>query len=262
MGSIPSESTFCRAFEELSSSGVLDEALEARVRSHLGHEVIHHVSHDSTAIPAREKTPPKPKPEPKPKGERGGRRPKSPPPPPTVQELQENRTWKVSVDELSKACDYGVKRGPKGFPIHWRGYKGHASVGDNGIPLGFFMTAASVSDTSAAIPSMKMVAERVGQVFYNLFDKAYQGEPVRRTAQALGQVVIVPPKNMKSEKVPPQLLPDRAKRFENRTVVERFMSDLKENHGGNFIYVRGCTKVHTHLMFGVLSIFALRVIQI
>ena len=124
--------------------------------------------------------------------------------------------------------------------------------------MGFFLTSASVSDTLAAIPSMKMVAERVGQVFYNLFDKAYQGEPVRRVGGALGQVVIVPPKNMKREKVPPQLTPDRARRFQKRTAVERFMSDLKENHGGNFVFVRGHSKVHTHLMFGVLCIFALR----
>jgi len=57
-------------------------------------------------------------------------------------------------------------------------------------------------------------------------------------------------------------MPDRAKRFENRTAVERFASDLKENHGGHFIFVRGGRKVHTHLMFGVLSIFALRILQI
>lgn len=261
-GRVPSEATFSRALETFSASGVLDKNLECRVRALLGTEVFHHVSHDSTAVPGREKTPRKPKPAPQPKVGRGGRRTKGQRPPPTVQELQENRSWQESHAALPTACDYGVKIGPKGYPIHWRGYKGHAGVGDGGIPLAFFTTSASMSDALAAIPSMKMVTDRVGQVFYNLFDRAYQGEPIRRTATALDQVVIVQPKRTKKDQPAPHLTPDRAKRFENRTVVERFFSDLKENHGGNFIFVRGAPKVHTHLMFGVLAIFGLQMLRL
>ena len=54
--------------------------------------------------------------------------------------------------------------------------------------------------------------------------------------------------------------PDRARRYNNRTTAERFNSDLKDNHGGSMVRVRGNKKVHAHLMFGVLVIFAKGVI--
>ncbi|MGV3615749.1 MAG: transposase [Fimbriimonas sp.] len=262
LGAPPSEATLCRLFAELAGSGLWDEALERAVKTHLGEATFHHVSHDSTAVPGRERTPRKPK-VPKPKGPgRGGKRVKGATPPPTPQEVQEGLNWRECLAGISPACDYGVKVGPKGYPVYWRGYKGHASVGDGGIPLAFFTSSASTSDTVAAIPLMRMVAERVGCVFYNLLDKAYQGEAIRRVAGSLGQVAIVPPKRAKRDEPAPTLTPDRAKRFENRTAVERFYSDLKENHGGNFVFVRGKTKVHAHLMGGVLAIFGLRVLGI
>lgn len=261
-GRIPSRSTFSRAFEELVRAGCLDKVHAAAVKIHLGQDVIHHASHDSSAIPGRERTPAKPKAAPKEKPGRGGRRIKGQRPPSTVQELQENRSWQDSLAELPTDCDYGVKIGPKGYPIHWRGYKAHVSTGDGGVPLAFFTTSASLHDSQAAIPLMKMVTERVGQVFYNLFDRAYQGEPIVRTAESLGQVAIVAPKRTKKDQLEPQMDPARSKRFKNRTAVERLFSDLKENHGGTFIFVRGCPKVHTHLMFGVLSIFGLQILRL
>jgi hypothetical protein len=262
LGAPPSESTLCRLFADLAGSGLWDEGLERAVRSHVGEETFHHVSHDSTAILGRERTPRKPT-LPKPKGPgRGGRRVKGAVAPPTLQQVQEGLTWRECLARISKSCDYGVKIGPKGYPLHWRGYKGHASVGDGGIPLAFFTSSASTSDTLGAIPLMKMVAERVGGVFYNLLDKAYQGEAIRRVSEVLGQVTIVPPKKTKRNEPAASLTPDRTKRFENRTCVERFYSDLKENHGGNVVFVRGHAKVHAHLMSGVLAIFGLRVLGI
>ena len=262
LGRVPSESTFSRAFDEFAQSGLLDAVHATAVKTHLGSEVVHHASHDSTAIPGRERCPKKPKEPDKPKPGRGGRRVTGQKPPPTVQELQEKRGWKESLTLLPSACDYGVKIGPKGYPIHWRGYKAHVSTADDGTPLAMFTTSASVSDCTCAIPLMQMVTERVGQVFYNLFDAGYQGKPIVRVSEKLGQVPIVAPKKTKKDEPPIPLTPDRFKRFASRTTVERFNSDLKENHGGNFIFVRGPRKVHTHLMFGTLCIFALRVLRI
>ena len=257
---VPSESTFSRAFQEFCVGGLLDRVLEKAVKAHLGLEVVHHVSHDSTAIPGRERTPRKVKEPKKPGPGRGGRRTKGQKRKPTVQELQEKRSWEESVSLLPTGCDYGVKIGPKGYPVHWRGYKAHVSTGDDGIPLAFFTTSASVSDCVCAIPLMQMVAERVGQAFYNLFDAGYQGKPILRVSKSFGQVPIVAPKKTKKDAPLIPLSPDRKKRFETRTTVERFHSDLKENHGGNFIFVRGKPKVHTHLMFGVLCIYGLRIL--
>jgi hypothetical protein len=262
LGRVPSESTFSRAFAGFTKDELVDVALKTAVKTHLGSEVVHHVSHDSTAIPGRERTPMKPKRPDKPKPDRGGKRASGQSPEPTTQELQETRTWRESLDLLPIACDYGVKLGPKGFPIHWRGYKAHVSTGDGGIPLAMFTTSASVSDCTCAIPLMQMVAERVGQVFYNLFDAGYQGKPIVRVSESLEQVAIVAPKKQKKDEPKIGLSPDRFKRFASRTTVERFNSDLKENHGGNFVFVRGGAKVHTHLMFGTLCIFGLRILQI
>ncbi len=260
--SAPSESTLCRSFAELCEEGILDGVLEASVKAHLSEEVFHHVSHDSTAVPARERTPRKPKKE-KVKGPgRGGRRVKGQKAPPTPLEAQEVLSLKDCLAQIPRACDYGVKIGPKGYPLHWRGYKAHASVGDGGIPLALFTSSASMSDKMGAIPLMRMVAPRIGCVFYNLFDKAYVGAAVQRVAASLGQVAIVPPTKTKPSEPAMELTPDRAKRFAQRTSVERFFSDLKENHGGSFIFVRGQAKVHTHLMCGVLAIFGLRVLRL
>jgi hypothetical protein len=50
LGRVPRESTFSRGFAEFAASGVLDEVLEAGVRTYLGDEIIHHVSHAAAAI--------------------------------------------------------------------------------------------------------------------------------------------------------------------------------------------------------------------
>jgi hypothetical protein len=261
LGRVPSEATFSRAFQEFTKSELLDRALETAVKTHLGSVVVHHVSHDSTAMPGRERCPKKVKPN-DPKPGRGGKRVKGQKPLPKTQELQETRTWQESVKLLSTACDYGVKIGPKGYPVHWRGYKAHVSTSDGGIPLAMLTTSASVSDCTCAIPLMQMVKGRVGQVFYNLFDAGYQGKPIQRICESFDQVLIVAPKKTKKDTPIVPLSPDRLKRFATRTTVERFNSDLKENHGGNFVFVRGCAKVHTHLMFGTLCIFGLRILGI
>ncbi len=54
-GDIPSESTFSRAFEEFSRSGLGQKIHEAMVKQHAGPKLAGHVSRDSTEIDAREK---------------------------------------------------------------------------------------------------------------------------------------------------------------------------------------------------------------
>jgi hypothetical protein len=261
-GAVPSEATFCRAFAELAKSGALDEAHERAVRAHLGETAVFHASHDSTAIPGREKTPRKPK-EPKPQGPgRGGKRTKGRRPPPTVRESQEGLGWREGLALVPTACDYGVKIGSKGYPLHWRGYKAHASVADDGIPLAFFTTSASASDGNLAIPLVEATSERVGQVFYDLFDAGYQGEAIQRACRRLGHVPIVATKRTKKGEPKLPLTPDRLRRYAARSAVERFFSDLKENHGGAGVRVRGKPKVHAHLMCGALALFGLRLLRL
>jgi hypothetical protein len=255
---LPSEATFSRAFAEFARSGLTDRAHEAAARAHLGEDAFLHAALDASAIPAREALSPAPPKEPKAKG-KPGRKPGGERREPTRQERQEGQAPKAALLELPRACSVGAKVGSKGTLETWRGYKAHADVADGGIPLAFWTTSANLHDSQAAIPLLRLAASRVGGLCYRLMDKAYAGELVLRACQALGQVAIVPTKAPKGGEAVP-LDPARRERFRNRTVVERFFSDLKDHHGGRHLFVKGGEKVHAHLMMGVLAIFGLRVL--
>ncbi len=262
-GDIPHESTFSRAFTRFSQTGLLDQAHEDHVKQAFGETTVFHVSRDSTAVEARESTPPRP-----PKKEKGPRqkpgRKKGVPPRPKEQSRQERQMeipWRQSLDELPKGCDIGVKKNSKGLLDYWRGYKFHVDVSDGGIPLAACTTSANLHDSQVAIPLMQMTASRVGTVFYQLMDTAYAGKLIVEAAEALGQKVIIPPKAEIGGKAIP-LDPASARRYKHRTVVERFNSELKDGYGGRHVRVRTQPKVHTHLMFGLLCIFAFAMLRL
>jgi hypothetical protein len=252
---IPSESTFSRAFDEFARSGLGDATHEALVRAYLGEEVFWHVCRDSTEIDAREKPVAKPPKEPKPKYKRG--RPKKgeerPKPGPTRMERQLTQTAAEAIAELPAVCDVGTKIDSKGSKRHWVGYKLHVDVGDGGIPLSALTTSASVHDSQVAIPLARITAERV-ESLYDLMDTAYDAKLIRGFCEQLGHVAIIP-QSARHGKVEP-MEPDRVRIYNNRTTVERFNSRLKDEFGGRMVRVRGKPKVHLHLMFGVLAIFA------
>ena len=56
--------------------------------------------------------------------------------------------------------------------------------------------------------------------------------------------------------------PDRARHYKARSGAERSNSDLKDNHGGRSLRVRGAAKVMTHLMFGILVMSAEALIRL
>jgi hypothetical protein len=252
---IPSEATFSRAFAEFAVTSLADEVHSACVIEHLGEGIVWHVSRDSTEIDAREKPVSKP-------GKDTGRkrrpgRPKRgeerPKPEPTRIERQLGQSYAEAVAELPTACDVGTKIDSKGSKRHWVGYKLHVDVGDDGIPLSGVTTSASVHDSQVAIPLARLTAERV-ESWYDLMDSAYDAKLIRGFSEALGHIPIIPA-SARHGKVAP-LEPDRDRRYNNRTTAERFNSALKDNCGGRMVRVRGKPKVHAHLMFGVLVIFA------
>lgn len=253
---IPSESTFSRAFEEFARTSLADETHEAGVEEYLGNELVWHVSRDSTEVDAREKPVAKPAKEPEAKRRRG--RPRKgeerPKPGPTRIERQLSQSLAESIAELPTACDVGTKIDSKGSKRHWVGYKLHTDVADGGIPLSVLTTSASVHDSQVAIPLARMTAQRV-ESCYDLMDAAYDAKLIREHSESLGHVPIIPA-SARHGKVAP-LEPDRDRRYNNRTAVERFNSALKDNYGGRMVRVRGKPKVHAHLMFGVLVIFGL-----
>jgi hypothetical protein len=262
---VPSGSSFSRAFSDFALSGLTDTAHAAAVRDLFGETVFHHGAIDAASIPAREHGVKKLKPAPtqrkkpgrqKGQGFRESRREPGP------QERQLTQSLEQMLGELPRVCDHGVKIGPQGYTIHWRGYKAHAHVGDGGIPLAFVTSSASVNDSLAAIPLLRLTSGRILALFYVLMDKAYTGDPIAQAAKGLGHVAIVPPKAVRGGLPAPEFTPDRQRRYDNRTIVERFFSDLKDNHGGNHLLVKGGAKVQSHLMFGVLAILGLSVFRL
>lgn len=263
--SVPSESTFSRAFAEFAADGLADQVHASAVRELLGSEIVFHASLDAASIPARERGPRKKVIVKKPTKKRGrqqGQRPGERRKALSPQEIQLKQSWKEALAELPQTCDHGCKIGPKGYMQHWRGFKIHAHVGDGGIPLGLVTTSASIHDSRVAIPLLRMTASRVGTILYNLMDKGYSGTWIETASNELGQVAIVPPKPLTIRGLRPELTPDRKRRYGNRTTVERFFADLKDNHGGNHLFVKGGAKVHAHLMMGVLAIFGLSVLRL
>ena len=251
---VPSEATFCRAFAEFAAIGLGDRVHADRVQEYLKQEVVWHVARDSTEIEAREKPQPKPKTA-RPKYRRG--RPKKgevrPLKPAKRMERQYTQSAAEAMAELPKACDVGTKQNSKGHKHHWVGYKFHVDVGDGELPLAAVTTSASVHDSQVAIPLMKLTAARVSS-WYELMDSAYHAAPIHRMSQELGHVPIIEANPRRGKET--EMEPDRARRYHHRTQAERFNSRLKDNCGGRFVRVRGHPKVHAHLMFGLLVIFA------
>lgn len=263
VGALPSPSTFSRAFTEFAASNLADRVHQALVQEHVSEHLVGHISRDSTAIVAREKPLKKrPKP-PSPKRRRG--RPKqgevvdrSDQPQKRLPQ-QINQSPQEALAELPTACDVGMKLDSKGHKTVWIGYKAHFDVNDVGLPITVVTTSASLHDSQVAIPLEKLTAQRVTSL-YSLMDAAYDAALIKQCCRELGHVPIIDPNSRRGGKLP--FDPPTAQRFKERSVVERAYSRLKDDFGGRQVRVRGHRKVHAHLMFGVLALFADQLLQL
>ena len=252
---VPRISKFSRVFAEFAQSELVAKVHEVLVKELVGDTVVWHVSRDATAIEAREKPAKKPAKEPKAKRKRGRPAKGQAPMVPDKTRLEKQREWSLGecLADLPTACDVGTKKNSKGYKCSWTGYKFSVDVADGNIPLSAITTSASVHDSQAAIPLARMTADRV-ESLYDLMDAAYDAEPIWQTSLEMGHVPIIDRNARGGQKIPME--PDRALRYNGRSASERFNSDLKDNHGGSMVRVKGKTKVHAHLMFGLLVIFA------
>lgn len=252
---VPSSATFSRAFAEFAATGLADRVHTTLIAQHLQGELIGHIARDSTAIPAREK--PQPAPPPEPRVPRPMGRPRKgaarPAPPLTRLQRQLEQTPEQACAELSRVCGRGCKRDRHGHPHYWIGYKAHLDVTDDMLPITVLTTSAQVHDSQVAIPLAKLTAQRV-TVLYELMDAAYDAAPIYQAAQALGHVPLIEV-NRHTRSRPP-LDPAARRRLQGRSAVERVYARLKDEFGGRQVRVRGHAKVHAHLMFGILALFA------
>jgi hypothetical protein len=259
--SLPSAATFSRAFAEFAASGLGDAVHAALVEGYAKPLLVGHVARDSTEIAARER--PAKKPKKKPSGRKRGRPKKGEVVEPRdASRLPRQRTQTVeeALAELPRACDWGGKRDSQGKVHHWRGYKLHLDVCDPGLPLNAQTTSASLHDSQVAIPMARQTAERV-TALYEVMDAAYAAPEIQQVCRELGHVPIID-LHASFKKQGQEWDPATARRYDERTVVERAYSRLKDEFGARFVRVRGHAKVHLHLMFGVITLFANQLLKL
>mgnify|MGYP003382142227 FL=1 len=100
-------------------------------------------------------------------------------------------------------------------------------------------------------------------MLYQLKDSAYDAQAIREHSQKIGSVPIIEKRDYRAENAVP-MEPDRARRYKARSSAERVNSELKDNHGGRTLRVRGAAKAGLHLFFGLIVMSAealLRMVQ-
>ena len=291
---VPSLATFSRAFAEFAEARVLDQVHALRVTEYLGADVFEQISYDGTAITAREKPVRKVKTDStettaatgsvesapvtdsavSPTRRRKKRRKKEEPIPDQTRLQKQRASSDTSVrlaESLPTACDVGTKQNSKGYKESWNGYKMHMGTVSGDIPVVALTTSASMHDSGAAIPLMRMVRERQLKVKYELMDSAYDAKEIYDESKELGRVPIID-KNLRrgaAEEKRLEQLPfsrinvdhalvdiDRRRRFRDRTCAERVNARLKENNEMRSVRVRGHPKVHATLMISLLVQFS------
>ena len=258
---VPDSWTFSRAYAEFAALGLPARTHEILIKRELGDQIIGHASYDSTAIEAREKVVEKPPAKKKTKAKVG--RPRKgeerPPKEKTVLERQREQDAKHMREEMPKFCDVGTKKNSKGFKLSWKGYKLHITTADGDIPIAAVLSSASMHDSGAMLPLMKLCQKRVTGL-YDLADSAYCSEIIRAESRKAGHVPLIDHNPRKGEKL--EFAPHEAQRYKARSSVERTNSHLKDNRGGRQVRVRGHDKVYAHLMFGILSIAAEQLLRL
>ena len=118
-------------------------------------------------------------------------------------------------------------------------------------------------DSQAAIPLARLTASRV-ESLYDLMDSAYDAPQIRAFSHQLGHVAIIDlnprrrpqlkaqrKREALAQRCIGQVSPE-ARRYRERSTVERVNGRLKDEFGGRHLRVRGHGEVFCHLMFGIL----------
>lgn len=263
---IPSEAKFSRAFQKFAENSLPDKVHQAIISKVYKDELICNLVKDSTPIIAREGYLKK-------EGSTKERRRLL-----NIKQNKEKREGKsrkqkqlkqdldTMIGELPIQCDIGTKKGSNGYNTTWKGYKLHAAVDDNCIPISAILTSASLNDSEVAIP-LAIKSHQLAKNCYDLMDSAYDAPEIKEHSYSLGHVPIIDSRSRtikqkiekKAEQKRKHLLKAYAaedKRYRERLPKERFNASLKDFFGGKNIFYKGHSKVFCHLMFGVLTLTA------
>ena len=77
--------------------------------------------------------------------------------------------------------------------------------------------------------------------------------------EALNHVSIIDPKRHNGAVT--WFSPAECERYKERTTAERGNSRLKDEFGGRHVRVRGHAKVHMHVLFGLIALFADQILK-
>lgn len=246
---IPSEATFSRAFKEFSDLDIGQSIHHVMTSDMLNGELPQHASIDGTSIRGREKPCRKNRPN---KTKKKKKEPKR-------VELQGDRSLTENIEDLPNKANWGAKKDSKGNKMKWCGYKLHLDCIDGDIPVASILTSASVHDSQVAIPLMQMTQSRTNYL-YDLMDAAYDSPAIHEFSRNTNHIPIIDPNKRKKDYA--ELAPARKRRYNERSTAERVNADLKDNHGGRTVRVKGPDKVMAHLMFGILVITAKQMISL
>ena len=262
---LPCKASFSNAFSEFTDSKLLEIIHKALIKKSHEDVIVHNVSRDSTAIEAREKPVKNENKSESKKNEskQAKGRPRKdeiiPEKKPSILEKQQGKNLEEMIAELYQNCDIGTKKNSKGHTVSWIGYKLHIDTGDGDIPLSCLLTAASVHDSGASLPLEKMTGDRVTSL-YTLMDAAYDSKIIKDDVIEKGKIPVIDHNPRRGEKI--KFDPPKVERYKSRTSAERTNGNLKDNFGGNSIWVKGSSKVMCHLMFGIICIAAINIAKI
>lgn len=204
---IPSETTLSRVFAEFSKEEINQKIHEDMIKKNVSKILIGHISRDSTAIHAREKTVNRKK-DVKQKKKRKRGRPKKgeivePKEEPRIK-LQVNQEPEEALATINKDAAWGCKKNSQGKRNHWKGYKLHLDMNDYGLLITAILTGANVYDNQLAIPMEKITEKRVTSL-YSLMDSAYDAETIRDFIKNRKRVPIIDHNKRRCKKI--QLTP-------------------------------------------------------
>ncbi len=257
--SVPSSATFSRAFRDFSAINLGELLHKSLVNDYAPTASIENISRDSTSITAREKPAGRTKAlkEQVEKRKRGRPRKNDPAAPVELNrlQLQQSQSLEAMIADLPTACDVGCKMNSKGNKQYTIGYKVHADWATGGLPISVLITSASVHDSQVALPLMRITSRRIAHK-YELMDAGYDSKIIRSECEKLGYQPIIDTNRRRLEKVPME--EEQKERYKDRSVAERGFSQSKDQFGFRIVTVRQHAKVRLHVMFGIISLFALQ----
>lgn len=270
--SLPSESTFSRAFKEFANASLPSKVHQILIEGVYKDQIVGHIVIDSTPLEVREKPLKKDSLEKrkkikadKKKAKKAGKLNRR------EKQLEEKDVDKMVLD-LPISCDKGMKKSALGYTKIWKGLKVHAAVDDHCIPLAIVVTSASMNDCEVAIPLM-FKSNSVVKNFYHLMDAAYDHPEIKECSISLGSVPVIDQcPSGASQKLEKEAEKDRKKilnfqvaqdkRYNERFAKERFNALFKDYYGGSDIFYKGHAKVFCHVMFGALTLAAATIINL